>query len=170
MERVINPFSLKAEVTLKIQKTLLPDIRREVRKRLVRGAGVIARDARRMSPYDPDSRIAAGKSKQNWPKMHHRRSIRSVAGNLKALSTAVKTTSGRFYFIEFPTRRGKNYGKGTHGKYVKVRDPRTGKLRRGHGATKRMGWSTMRTPGQPHFWPAVAMNYQRIYNSLEGII
>ena len=169
MPKVINPFSLKAEVTLKVREETNKEIRREVRKRLVAGARMIAKSARYMAPYDPNSRIAAGKSKQNWPKIHHRRSIRAIAGNMKKLSTAVTTTSNRFYFIEFPTRwNGKNARE--KGKYVKVRDPRTGRLRRGHGATKRMGNNSIRTPGQPHFWPAVAMNYERIYSSLEGII
>lgn len=160
-------FGLKSEMSLKLNKTVIPDIRREVLRRLRIGSKRIAATARQLAPVDPHSRIAAGRSKQGWPRMHHARSIRLINGGMKEISAGVKTISNRFYFIEFPTRRGIG---GRRGQYSVVRDPRTGRRKRGHGATKRIGLNTMRTPGQPHFWPAVVMHTQAIYESLRGII
>lgn len=160
-------FHLKSEMSLKMVGTVLPDIKKEVLRRLRNGSKRIAATARQLAPVDPSSRIASGRSKQGWPKMHHARSIRLVSGSPKNITAGVKTISNRFYFIEFPTRRGLN---GKKGRYVKQRDSRTGRNKRGHGATRRIGPSSMRTPGQPHFWPAVAMHTEEIYESLRGII
>lgn len=163
-------FNMKCELNVKINRNLNRDIRREVARRLNDGARRIAATARQLAPFDSDSRVAKGASakwKHKWPAMHHARSIRVVKASERNLGAGVKTVSGRFYFIEYPTRRGVN---GKSGKYVTVRDARTGRRKRGHGATRRIGVSTMRTPGQPHFWPAVQMNTPSIYSSLEGLI
>jgi hypothetical protein len=162
MAELASAFKLKAEVTLKINGQLNAEIRKEVKRRLSIGAKRIATTARRLAPYDPNSRIARGKSKQNFPKQHHRASIRTESGPSKSMGVGVRTISGRFYFIEFPTRTG---GRRSWGK------TQWGKRKRGHGATKRVGSGvSMRTPGQPHFWPAVAIHYEEIYDSLEGLI
>lgn len=155
-------FKLKGEMTLALKGNVLPEIRKEVKRRLSMGARTIAKKARELSPYDPHSRAASGRTKKNWPRIHHRQSIKVKAGSVKNLAFTVRTTSNRFYFIEFPTRSGGRRSWATR---------KFGHRKRGHGATKRVGAGVnMRTPGQPHFWPAVAMNYQSIYDSLEGII
>lgn len=103
-------------ITVTYNKKDLEGIQRRVKEVMSEGVEIIEQAARRLAPYDPESKHAAGKTK--YPNVHHRDTLRGGKAKDKNESShgetfAVDDNWGGTWFVRSGSGRGYWLEKGT---------------------------------------------------------